>query len=419
MTPSDWLARIDRARFHTAILSWYRARGRCLPWRGNTPPLDEAPPMYNSTLLDKAPPLDYCPPDPMASKNLAPGPTIANPYHVLVSEIMLQQTQVITVLNYFARFVERFPTVRMLAEAAEVEVLHHWQGLGYYRRARALHQAARRIVEEHGGHFPRDPTALAALPGLGRYTANAILSFAFGLRVPILEANTVRLWSRLCAAAGDPARQPLRRQLWELAEAALPLTGASDFNQALMDLGATICTARGPRCPDCPVQSFCQALVQNETARFPELAPRRPNVDITHVAVVTWHGARVLIVQRPPTGRWANLWEFPRVELASDEAADAGAHRALREAGLVGAHVHGEIWSLRHGIMHFRVQLRCFAAHGLDSRNHTVDLPNRQWVLIDDLPRFPFSSPQRRLVAFLRARSAGDLLNPPNAGELE
>ncbi|MFO0948473.1 MAG: hypothetical protein U1D30_21550 [Planctomycetota bacterium] len=178
MNPRQWLATIDRRKIGRALLRWYDRHGRQLPWRRTK-----------------------------------------NPYHVLVSEIMLQQTQVTTVLAYFPKFLELFPTLEQLAEAEESDVLHAWQGLGYYRRARNLKAAAEEIVHRHGGRFPEDPKRLAELPGLGKYTANAIACFAFEQRQPILEANTVRVWTRVCAAEGDPAKAPLLRgTLWELAE---------------------------------------------------------------------------------------------------------------------------------------------------------------------------------------------------------
>ena len=176
-----------------------------------------------------------------------------DPYAVWLSEIMLQQTQVATVIGYFDRFLARFPTIEALARADEHEVLRLWEGLGYYRRARQLHRAARIIVAEHGGRFPRDPSIVRRLPGIGRYTAGAILSIAFDAREPILEANTLRLLSRLLCYDGDPRSPDGQRLLWAMAEALLPRRGSGRLNQALMELGSEVCTARSPRCEQCPV----------------------------------------------------------------------------------------------------------------------------------------------------------------------
>ena len=183
----------------------------------------------------------------------------SDPYRIWVSEIMLQQTQVATVKPYFDRFLDAFPTVEALAAADEHQVLRLWEGLGYYRRARQLHRAAQQIVAEHGGQFPRDRETVRQLPGIGRYTAGAILSMAFDAREPILEANTVRLWSRLLAYRGDATSAAGSRLLWGAAEAILPRTGSGTLNQSLMELGSTVCLPKAPRCDACPVAMLCQA----------------------------------------------------------------------------------------------------------------------------------------------------------------
>jgi A/G-specific adenine glycosylase len=319
---------------------------------------------------------------------------------------MLQQTLVSTVRGYYERFLSRFPTVADLAQASESDVLLLWQGLGYYRRARNLHRAAKRIVQELGGRFPDSADAIAELPGLGRYTANAIACFAYGHRTPILEANTIRVWTRLCSAEGDPARQPLREQLWNLAEQILPRQNAADLNQALMDLGAMVCTSKSPRCGSCPVQEFCRSFASGRAEEFPQSAAKRPTVARDDVAVVLWKGSSVLVVQRPDDGPWAGLWEFPRVELAEKETWEAGAARALqtytkRPFSLLGART-----TVRHGIMHYKVRLQCWDAKTpLDSDDaHFRD--RGVWTDVADLGSLPFSSPQRRVLATLQGDDA-------------
>ena len=194
-----------------------------------------------------------------------------NPYRIWVSEVMLQQTQVATVIPYFERFLHAFPTLADLASAAEHDVLHLWEGLGYYRRARDLHQAARQLVSLHGGQFPKEPQTLATLPGMGRYTVGAVLSQAFDRRLPILEANSQRVLCRLFGLREDPRNGPMRRVLWHLAEQLLPMRGAGQFNQALMELGALVCTATAPRCDDCPLATGCVARRLGLQERFPHV----------------------------------------------------------------------------------------------------------------------------------------------------
>ncbi|MGL4462461.1 MAG: A/G-specific adenine glycosylase, partial [Planctomycetia bacterium] len=266
MRPLDWWNSLSASAFRRRLLAWYDAHGRSFPWRDTR-----------------------------------------DPYHLWVSEIMLQQTTTATVGSFFPRFLAAFPSIHTLAAADEQEVLKEWQGLGYYRRARNLHAAARRLVAERDGVFPSEPTEIAALPGLGRYTANAVACFAWNRRLPILEANTVRVWTRLAAADGDPARAPLNAELWAIAEASLPTTRPADFNQALMDLGATVCTPAAPRCEVCPVESFCAGRRRGDPTVFPQKAARREPVAVDAVAVVIRaddaDGATVLVRRRPADGR--------------------------------------------------------------------------------------------------------------------
>ncbi len=233
------------------------------------------------------------------------------PYRVWVSEIMLQQTQVATVVGYYERFMARFPDVHRLAAAPLDEVLHLWSGLGYYARARHLHRAAQVVVERHGGEFPPSIDQVMALPGIGRSTAGAILAIARGERHPILDGNVKRVlarWFRVAGYSGEPA---VERRLWTLAEACTPPQRVDDYTQAIMDLGATICTRVQPACLLCPVNAGCGARATNEQHLFPAPRPRRSRPHREGWLVVARRGTSVLLERRPPSGLWGGLWGFP------------------------------------------------------------------------------------------------------------
>lgn len=277
-----------------ALVGWYRLHGRRLPWRESR-----------------------------------------DPYRIWVSEIMLQQTRVETVLRYYEPFLERFPTVAALAAADEGAVAAAWSGLGFYRRARQLHLAARLVLERHGGAVPRRAEELGKLPGIGRYTLGAILSAAWDDPLPILDGNVGRVLCRVCRVPGDPRSSATRRRLWELAEALLPRRGAGEVNQALMDLGATVCTPREPACARCPLQGLCAAHAVGEERAFP--APgRRPTVlAVKRVALLCEReDGALLLVQRPAVGLLASLWELPAAELASGQDAAVLALELARGLGL-------------------------------------------------------------------------------------
>ena len=250
---------------------------------------------------------------------------VRDPYRVWLSEVMLQQTQVATVLAYFERFVARFPDVRALAAASLDDILALWSGLGYYGRARNLHRAAQVIVAEHGGEFPRSSEALAALPGIGRSTAAAIAAFSFGERVAILDGNVKRVLTRVLAFAGDLAEAGAERELWSAATGLLPARGIGAYTQGLMDLGATICVARAPRCLLCPVRDLCAAAKAGTQERYPVksrrgVRSRRDNAWLE----LRWRG-QVWLLQRPARGVWAGLWSLPEFDsIASLQAATAG-----------------------------------------------------------------------------------------------
>ena len=232
-------------------------------------------------------------------------------YRIWLSEVMLQQTQVSTVLGYFSRFLERFPDLYALASAPLDDVLAQWSGLGYYSRARNLHRCAQRVMAEHGGRFPACSQALAELPGVGRSTAGAIAALAFGERAAILDGNVKRVLTRVLGFGGDLARAAPERELWQRATALLPLRHVDTYTQGLMDLGATVCTQRRPQCERCPLARRCVALAAGETTRYPVKSRRLKRGRREHALLWLQHGRRWWLVRRPDTGVWAGLWSLP------------------------------------------------------------------------------------------------------------
>ncbi|MEJ2575352.1 MAG: A/G-specific adenine glycosylase [Gammaproteobacteria bacterium] len=244
------------------------------------------------------------------------------PYRVWVSEVMLQQTQVATVVPYYERFVARFPDVQALADASLDEVLHLWSGLGYYRRARNLHRAALLVRERFGGVCPACFEDLQSLPGVGRSTAGAVLSLAAGQRFAILDGNVKRVLARHFAVAGWPGKAAVITRLWALAEACTPVSRVREYNQAMMDLGAAVCTRSSPACPRCPVAGTCRALAEGSTGAYPGRKPRRDTpVRAVRMLLIRDPARRFLLEQRPPTGVWGGLWSFPELPLADDPLA--------------------------------------------------------------------------------------------------
>lgn len=234
-----------------------------------------------------------------------------NPYRVWVSEIMLQQTQVVTVINYFSRFMEAFPTVEALAKAPLDEVLHLWTGLGYYSRARNLYKAAQDIAQHYQGHFPQTLSELQALPGIGRSTAGAILSLSMNIRAPILDGNVKRVLTRYHAVNGYPGETKVANQLWDLAERLMPYEHVNHYTQAMMDLGAMVCTRNKPACSMCPLADDCEANRQGHVTLYPNPKPRKELPQKHTIMALFKYRDTVLLYQRPYSGIWGGLWSFP------------------------------------------------------------------------------------------------------------
>jgi A/G-specific adenine glycosylase len=273
------------------------------------------------------------------------------PYRVWVSEIMLQQTQVGTVLGYYERFMARFPDLRRLASAPLDEVLHLWSGLGYYARGRNLHRAAQTIVRDHGGEFPSTLEAVMALPGVGRSTAGAILALSRGERHPILDGNVKRVLSRYFAVDGFPGEPAVEQQLWALADACTPDARAADYTQAIMDLGATVCTRSNPACLLCPVSAGCAARATGDPQRLPAPRPRKLRPHREAWLVLAKRGHRVLLEKRPPTGIWGGLWGLPEFPTRAHATQWCSEHLAQSSAGRAGE-------PLRHAFSHFDYEMK-------------------------------------------------------------
>ena len=281
-----------------------------------------------------------------------PWQTERTPYRVWVSEIMLQQTQVGTVIPYFERFMARFPDVETLAAADEDEVLHLWSGLGYYSRGRNLHAAARRIVAERGGELPTDFESWRALPGIGRSTAGAILALSLGRRHPILDGNVKRVLCRYYGIDAWPGERETEKTLWALAEAHAPERQTAAYTQAIMDLGATVCVRRRPRCPACPLRRMCRAHLDERTDAIPAPRPKKPRpLRRTRFLILRDDDQSVLLERRPPSGVWGGRWGFPECPVEKDPV------RACTERfGLNATRAHF-LAPRQHGFTHFRLEI--------------------------------------------------------------
>jgi A/G-specific adenine glycosylase len=318
-------------------------------------------------------------------------------YRVWVSEIMLQQTQVATVIPYYQRFMARFPDIRALADAPIDEVLHLWTGLGYYARARNLHRAAQRITER-GGEFPRTLEGAMDLPGVGRSTAGAILSIATGERHPILDGNVKRVLARHHAVSGAIDDNATLAELWQLADAKTPAGNVATYTQAIMDLGATLCTRANPRCGECPVADDCRALIEGRQAELPAGKRRRAARRLKHaVMLVARRESAVLLVQRPGSGIWGGLWCLP--EFADRESAASFAASQLEKANLVDA----ALPDIEHSFTHFDLVITPLVArcHG-EAR---IREGNSLWYDLAEPARVGLPAPIKTLLGSLLERS--------------
>ena len=326
----------------------------------------------------------------------------ATPYRVWVSEIMLQHTQVGTVIPYFERFMQRFPDVRALAAAADDEVLHYWSGLGYYARARNLQRAARQICERHQGRFPHDFEAVLALPGVGRSTAGAVLSLSLGQPHAILDGNVKRVLTRCFAISGWPGEARVQRRLWQIAEALTPKDRAKQYNQAIMDLGATLCTRRRPDCDNCPLQHQCQARALGDPEAFPTPKRRKP-LPIKQVGMLLVHNGQgeVLLERRPPSGIWGGLWSLPECPSPAMTA------DCLEQLGLAGELV-GAWPSRRHSFSHFHLDITPLEVRAKNTTACVLDGDSRVWYNTGQPDARGLAAPVSRLIVELKKRLEGE-----------
>ncbi len=376
---ANWVRRLRRN-----LLGWYERNARDLPWRRTS-----------------------------------------DAYRIWISEIMLQQTTVAAVVPYFERFMARFPSVGDLAAAQEEDVLRLWEGLGYYSRARNIHKTSKRITADHGGTFPPAVAELLKLPGIGRYTAGAIASFAFDAQAPIVEANTLRLYCRLMGFQGDPRSTDGQRLLWDFAKQILPRKQPGCFNQALMELGGTVCAPTSPACDRCPLRSCCATFAQGLQSEIPRPATRAAITQVTEASIAIRDGQRYLLLRRPEGARWAGLWDFPRFE--TDEInGQSGKRPTKRRAttnsnspitarqkqqleqqvlGTTGLHVEVEelLTTIRHSVTRFRITLNCIAArHRSGVLKESAD--EARWVAPAEFAEYPLSVTGRKLAVLLADR---------------
>lgn len=352
----------DYSALHEALIAWFAAHREDLPWRRNR-----------------------------------------DPYAVWVSEIMLQQTQVVTVIPYFERFMARFPTVSALAAAPLDDVLKLWEGLGYYSRARNLHRTAQIVAAEHGGQLPPDAAALRRLPGIGRYTAGAIASLAFGADTPILDGNVTRILTRLFDLPDDVSQSAVQSKLWALAGQLIPTGRAGAWNEGLMELGRRICTPSSPQCAICPLANYCAARAHGTQQERPvkRRRARTPHFDVT-AAVTRRDDGRLLIAQRPLDGMLGGLWEFPGGKREPGESLRDCLRRELREELGIEVEVGEQIGTVRHAYTHFRITLYAFACRIITGEPAAISCAAWAWVTPDELDRYAFPVTDQKIIAMVR-----------------
>jgi A/G-specific adenine glycosylase len=341
-------------QFASPLLAWYSRNKRILPWRD----------------------------DP-------------DPYKVWVSEIMLQQTRVETVIPYFKRWIRRFPSIRRLAQASQQDVLSKWEGLGYYSRARNLHQAAQIVMEQYNGELPRDVFAIRSLPGIGRYTAGAIASIAFGLDEPLLDANVRRVLSRVFALRLPVDSSAGQKVLWGIATEHLPRGKSSDYNQALMDLGATVCVPKNPHCEVCPLSRLCLARELGLQGSLPILKARKSPMHYVLAAAVIKKRGRVLLSKRPVKGLLGGLWEFPNVRVAGDPKKSCAS--AILKNYQLKVKGRTTLKIIQHVYTHFSVTVHAIACDLIS--NNSKESPH--WVPLAALDDYPMGKVDRQIARIL------------------
>jgi len=352
-----------------ALLNWYDQHATDLPWRGTT-----------------------------------------DPYRIWLSEIMLQQTQIETVRPYYNRFLTKYPTVQALAQAPLDDVLKLWEGLGYYSRARHLHQAAQRITNAHDGTFPTSAEGLLALPGIGRYTAGAIASIAYGEPVPVLDGNVIRVFSRLLDLTDDVTQTAVKNKLWAVAAAWVPDERPGDYNQALMELGQKICTPRSPACDRCPVRGMCRAHAAGTQAQRPVKKKKAPTPHYDVAAGIIYNAqGQLLIAQRPLDGLLGGLWEFPGGKQETGETLPQTLQRELREELAIIVDVGDLFVKVKHAFTHFKITLHAYECQYRGAlppytEPQTLQAQAWAWVTLDTIGQYSFGKADRDVIEALQQR---------------
>lgn len=335
-------------------------------------------------------------------------------YAVWIAEVMLQQTQITTVIPYYERWMARFPTVYDLAAAPLDEVLKHWEGLGYYSRARHLHAAAQIVAHQQDGRLPQDPSELMKLPGIGRYTAGAIASIAYDVRAPILDGNVIRVLSRLHDIDADVTLPTSRSRLWRLAEAAVPDQRPGDFNEALMELGQQVCLSQNPRCLICPLQAMCLARQRGTQLERPVRPPRKRTPHFDVVAAVIWRDGspssrgQLLITRRPLDGLLGGLWEFPGGKVEPGEELTEALRREIREELALTVEPGAFLTEIAHAYTHFRITLHAFHATYLGGEVQHLGVADHAWVTMDEISNYAFAVTDRKIIARLQEELNGE-----------
>jgi len=364
--PHPALEQIDSlwiAAFRRKVKNWFAGNARALPWRGTR-----------------------------------------DAYRIWVSEIMLQQTQVATVIPYYNDFLKKYPSVESLAAADQSQVLRSWEGLGYYRRARQLHAAAKQIVADHEGKFPAEFAHVLDLPGIGRYTAGAILSFAHDQRLPILEANTTRLFARCLALQDSVDERTSQNALWAFAEMILPRRQCGDFNQALMELGSEVCTPQQPNCSACPLSNLCLTRIAGLQNQIPVKKAKRSFRRIFESVIVVSRQDRLLMRECGENEWWTGMWDFPRYRVP--RAATGELKKLCREQTGLAIELGELLATIKHTVTHHNIELDCYLAKSVQGRLKTLngkDSPATQlrWVRKRDLADYPLSVTARKVTRLL------------------
>lgn len=326
------------------------------------------------------------------------------PYHVWISEIMLQQTQVTTVLPYFRRWIKKFPTIASVAKAKEDAILKLWEGLGYYSRARNLQKAARRIVDQYKGLFPKNYDDILALPGVGRYTAGAIASIAFDQKKPIVDGNVIRALARLRGFRQNVRDAKNVKKFWEWSESLLPETDLRYFNQGLMELGALVCTPKNPKCDQCPLKNNCHAFEKQTVDVIPNQGKKQELIPIKAAVAIIKKDGKIFIQKRPSGGLMGGLWEFPGGKI-KNESVRKGLEREIKEEIGIRLKNIKLFKKIRHGYTKFKVDLRAYTAE-LDGENQKIKAASQaKWVRIQDLKKYPFPAANVRLIEELEKKS--------------